>query len=164
MSDTSAPSGTKDFDFLIGHWRIRHRRLRRRLQGCDQWDSFDGTSQVWPLMNGQGNVDDNRLELPGGPYRAVSLRAFDPATGQWAIWWLDGRWPGQIDVPVRGGFADGVGAFEADDTFEGRPIRVRFVWSQITPRSARWEQAFSDDGGASWETNWVMQFERTEVA
>lgn len=160
MNAPAAPPGANDFDFLFGHWRIRHRRLKRRLQACTEWDTFDGASQVWPLMNGQGNVDDNVLELPDGPYRAVSLRAFDPATGEWSIWWLDSRRTGQLDVPVRGRFAGGVGTFEADDRFEGRPIRVRFVWSRITPLGAQWEQAFSDDGGVSWETNWVMQFDR----
>lgn len=150
----------RDFDFFFGSWRVHHRRLRQRLQACTEWDAFDGTSRVWPLMGGQGNVDDNLLDLPGGAYRAVSLRAFDPVSGTWSIWWLDARHPGQIDVPVRGRFVDGVGTFLADDTLEGRPIRVQFIWSRITARSAQWEQAFSADAGASWETNWVMQFER----
>lgn len=159
--DTAIPApGAHDFDFLFGHWCVRHRRLKRRLQGCADWDAFDGTCQAWPLMNGQGNVDDNVLELPDGPYRAASLRAFDPARAEWAIWWLDARHPGQIDVPVRGRFVDGVGTFLCDDTFEGRPIRVRFVWSCIAPSSAQWVQAFSADNGTTWEINWVMQFER----
>lgn len=160
MHETPRTSSAHDFDFLIGHWRIRHRRLKRRLQGCTEWESFDGTSRAWALMDGQGNVDDNWLELPGGPYRAVSLRAFDARTGLWSIWWLDGRTPGELDVPVRGGFAAGVGSFFADDRFEGKAIRVRFLWSDITPTGARWQQAFSQDGGASWETNWVMELER----
>lgn len=159
-NDPPHTTGATDFDFLFGRWRVHHRRLKRRLQACTEWETFHGTSQAWPLMNGRGNVDDNSLEFPDGPYRAASLRAFDPASGTWSIWWLDGRHPGQIDVPVRGGFVDGVGTFEADDHCEGRPIRVRFVWSHITPAGARWEQAFSGDGGASWETNWVMRFER----
>jgi hypothetical protein len=160
MSDAPSANGAKDFDFLLGGWRVQHRRLKRRLQACDDWETFRGTSQAWPLLNGQGNVDDNLLELPGGHYRAVSLRAFDPASGSWSIWWLDARHPAQIDVPVRGRFVDGIGTFVADDQFEGRPIRVRFIWSRITKVGAQWEQAFSDDGGTSWETNWVMQFER----
>lgn len=154
-------SGVNDFDFLLGRWRVRHRRLKRRLQGCTDWEVFEGSSQMAQLMAGHCNVDDNVLELPNGSYRAVSLRAFDPQKRQWAIWWLDGRNPGQIDVPVRGSFVDGVGIFEAEDSFEGRPIRVRFTWSGITAVSARWQQAFSEDGGASWETNWTMDFERS---
>jgi hypothetical protein len=160
MNDAGSMSSAKDFDFLLGRWRVRHRRLKRRLEGCTEWESFSGTSDARQLMAGLGNVDDNLIELPAGPYRAVSLRAFDPQTRQWAIWWLDGRAPTQIDVPVRGGFANGIGVFLADDTFEGRSIRVRFTWSRITAVSARWEQAFSENGGDTWETNWEMDFER----
>lgn len=153
-------SGAGAFDFLLGHWRVSHRRLRRRLQGCTDWDTFDGTTQVWPVLDGLGNVDDNVLHLPEGQYRAVSLRAFDAAADQWAIWWLDGRTPSHIDVPVRGRFAAGVGTFLADDVFEGRPIRVRFVWSKTSSSSPQWAQAFSADGGVTWETNWTMHFTR----
>lgn len=150
-----------DFDFLFGTWQVRHRRLNRRLAGCTEWTGFDGTSSAHALLGGAGNVDDNVLNLPGGPYRAATLRAYDPATKQWAIWWLDGRQPHTIDAPMIGRFEDGVGTFFADETFEGRPIRVRFLWSRITPVSCRWEQAFSADGGRTWEINWEMDFTRT---
>ena len=153
---------TENFDFLIGRWRVQHHRLKQRLQGSTEWDDFPGTCWCWKLLNGQGNVDDNVLEFPQGPYRAASLRAFDPRTRLWAIWWLDARMSDRLSVPVRGGFDDGVGVFLADDTFEGRPIRVRYVWSDITPIAARWQQAFSPDGGASWETNWIMDFARSD--
>ena len=113
------------------------------------------------LMGGYGNVDDNVVELPGGAYRAAGLRSFEPKSGKWSIWWLDGRTPlGALDPPVRGSFRDGIGTFLADDTFNGMPIRVRFTWSKITPTSCHWEQAFSTDGGNSWETNWAMDFKR----
>jgi hypothetical protein len=164
---SSLPSSTPDaavapgdFDFLIGRWRVAHRRLRQRLAGCTEWDHFTGTTQAWPLMAGFANVDDNGLDLPGGAYRAISLRAWNPATRQWAIWWLDGRHPHQLDVPVAGGFSDGVGRFHADDLLDGRPIRVRFLWSDITASRCRWQQAFSADGGQTWETNWVMDLTR----
>lgn len=154
-------SGVRDFDFLVGDWRVRHRRLKERLAGCAEWVEFDGTCSMRPLMEGGANVDDNVLEPPGGAYRAVGLRAFDPQTRQWAIWWLDGRTPNaSLEPPVRGRFEGGIGTFVADDTLDGKPIRVRFVWSAITPQSARWEQAFSPDGGLSWETNWQMEFRR----
>lgn len=152
----------ENFDFLIGRWRVQHHRLQQRLQGCTVWDDFAGTCRCWTLLDGQGNVDDNLLELPQGTYRAASLRAFDPRTRLWAIWWLDARMPERLAVPVRGAFDDGVGVFLADDTFEGRPIRVRFIWSDITSIAARWQQAFSPDGGASWETNWIMDFARSD--
>ena len=149
-----------DFDFLPGSWQVRHRRLTARLAGSDDWEEFVGTCQAWALLGGAGNVDDNVLDLPSGTYRAVSLRSFDPATDRWSIWWLDARNPGVLDPPVVGGFTDGVGVFIGDDVFDGRPIKVRFRWTDITDRSARWEQAFSADGGRTWEVNWVMDLTR----
>jgi hypothetical protein len=159
MTDTNARC---DFGFLVGRWRVAHRRLKARLAGCTEWETFGGTSELRLLMNGHGTIDDNVIELPAGTYRAVTLRSYDAATGLWAIWWLDGRMPHRIDAhPLVGRFdAEGVGTFYADDEFEGRPIRVRFLWSDITAASCRWQQAFSDDGGASWETNWIMDFTR----
>jgi len=149
-----------DWAFLYGRWRVHHRRLVARLAGSADWQEFEGTSELWPLLDGAGNVDDNFLDLPGDPYRAASLRSFDPATGNWSIWWLDGRRPGVLDVPVVGRFEDGVGRFLAHDTFNGTPIVVRFLWTRIDTDSPRWEQAFSADGGTTWETNWEMDFTR----
>jgi len=120
------------------------------------------------------NVDSERLypDDSGGVAETVRLLAdagaagcsiedYDPKTGQWAIWWVDSRSPhGALDPPVKGKFVAGVGTFYADDTLRGKPIRVRFTWSKITATSARWEQAFSPDGGKTWEVNWTMQFER----
>jgi hypothetical protein len=159
-SETAIP-GLHDFDFLVGQWQVHHRRLKERLADNHDWIEFEGTSFVQKVMGGGALVDDNVLEFPAGAYRAAGLRAFDVKSGQWSIWWLDGRMPlGPLDPPVRGGFRDGTGTFVADETFNGRPIRVRFVWSRITPVSCQWEQAFSTDGGATWETNWVMDFKR----
>jgi hypothetical protein len=150
-----------DFDFLMGSWRVHHRRLVERFAGSDEWQEFDGTSTARPILGGAGNIEDNVLELPGGTYRAISLRSYDPATDRWSIWWLDGRTPGRLDPPVLGRFDGGVGTFIGEDTFDGRPILVRFLWSDITEQTCRWEQSFSDDGGATWEVNWVMEFTRT---
>ena len=159
-ANDSQTDGRSDFDFFFGCWDVSHRRLQKRLAGDTNWDEFTGTCEVRPLLGGLGNVDDNVIELPGGAYRAATVRTFDPATRQWSIWWIDGRNPLTIDVPVRGAFTDGVGTFLCDDVFDGRPIQVRFLWSRMMENSARWEQAFSLDGGTSWETNWVMEFAR----
>jgi hypothetical protein len=160
-SDKADLKGLRDFDFWIGEWRVHHRRLKERLADSHEWIEFDGTSSVRKTMGGWGNMDDNVLDMPGGSYRAISLRAFDPKTGQWAIWWLDGRNPaGDLDPAVKGRFDNGIGTFYADDSLRGKPIRVRFTWSHITAKSARWEQAFSPDGGATWEINWVMDMRR----
>jgi len=160
---TANLGGLHDFDFLVGEWRAHHRKLKERLADNREWVEFDGTQSMRKLMDGYANEDDNIFNVPGGAYRGVSLRAYDPKTGQWAIWWLDGRNPfGDLDPPVKGSFKDGIGTFYADDTLRGKPIRVRFLWSHITPTSARWEQAFSADGGKTWEINWTTQFERVK--
>jgi hypothetical protein len=149
-----------DFDFLVGRWTVQHRKLKGRLVHSTEWETFSGTCETRLILGGQADVDDNLLRLPDGEYRAATMRVFDPSTKIWAIWWFDGRHPHDLDPPVVGGFRKGVGMFYADDHLNGKPIKVRFIWSGITPHSARWEQAFSEDGGITWETNWVMEFSR----
>jgi hypothetical protein len=113
-------------------------------------------------MDGRANIDDSVFNLPDGEVRGVGLSAYDSATGQWAIWGLDGRNPhGPLGPPIKGRFDNGIGTLYADDTFRGKPIRVRVIWSHLTPTIARWEQAFSPDGGNTWETNWITDFRRT---
>ncbi len=155
--------GAGDFDFFLGGWRVEHRRLKTRLRDSAEWEEFGGRCVTRKVLGGFGNVDDNILDLSAGAYRAVTLRSYDPNTNRWAIWWLDGRTPHRLDVPMMGGFEDGVGAFYAADRWEGRDIRVRFLWTQTRTASPRWEQAFSVDDGVSWETNWVMNFTPAEV-
>jgi hypothetical protein len=163
MQSQTPATGLHDFDFLVGSWKVHHRRLKERLAGSHEWIEFDGTSVMRTLMDGYGNVDDNVMRPPAGTYRAAGLRAFEPRSGTWSIWFLDSRTPlGPLEPPVRGRFRDGVGTFLGDDTFNGVPIRVRYTWSKITPTTCHWEQAFSTDGGATWETNWEMDFVRVE--
>jgi len=125
--------------------------------------SLEGTLFSQPLMGGYANVDDDVSEVPGGTYRGVAPRSFDAKLGQWSIWWMDSRMPrAPMDPPVRGSFQNGVGTFYADDTENGKPIRIRFIWSQITPTSCHWEQAYSPDGGKTWETNWIQDLKRVQ--
>lgn len=155
--NVSAPN---DFDFIIGSWRVRHLRLKERLVGSNSWVEFEGTSTTNKILSGLGNLEDNYLGLPEGGYRAVALRSYNVKTKQWAIWWLDGRNPHHLDVPVVGQFLNGIGTFYADDVFNGKPIKVRFIWRISESGNPRWEQAFSEDGGKSWEINWTMDFTR----
>jgi hypothetical protein len=150
----------RDFDFLAGSWEVRHRRLKARLAGSSDWETFKGTLVNRPVLGGHGNIGDNRFARASGAHRGIGLRAFDPARGEWLSWWLDGRTPTGFAPPVRGRFAGGIGTFEGEDLLDGRPVRTRVLWSRITPRSARWEQAMSGDGGATWETNWISDFVR----
>jgi hypothetical protein len=157
--ESNAPT---DFDFEIGNWSVRHRKLKERLKGCDEWIEFDGLSSTRKILGGFGNLEDNQLFLPDAPLRAVALRSWNAATGLWSIWWLDGRFPDALDTPVVGRFNDGVGVFLADDVLNTLPIKVRFTWSASATDSLRWEQAFSADAGQTWETNWTMVFSRVD--
>jgi hypothetical protein len=157
---TVDPTSPAEFDFLIGSWSVTHRRLKHRLTGSTEWDTFSGSCVVWKILGGFGNVDDNVLELPTGTYRATSLRSYNATTTTWSIWWLDARNPDRLDVPVVGRFEDGVGTFFANDRLAGKPIVVRFRWTLLAPDSPHWEQAFSSDDGRTWETNWTMDFKR----
>jgi hypothetical protein len=160
--DHAVQDHSHDFDFFFGDWKVRHRYLKARLSGSTEWMEFDGTTRAQPLLNGLGNVDDNFLDKPGSPYRAATIRAYDPKTNTWAIWWIDGRTPtGLIDPPMLGRFENGVGTFFADNEINGKTVKVRFLWMPKGDDAAQWEQAFSADGGKNWETNWIMQFTRT---
>jgi hypothetical protein len=147
------------FAFQTGRWRVQHRKLRERLAGCTDWAEFGGTCEAREIMDGAGNIEDNFLNDPDGPYRAAALRRLDPATGEWTIIWLDQR-RANVDPPMRGQFEGATGTFFCDDNFGGVPIRVRFIWSHTDTATPRWEQAFSADAGATWETNWIMDFGR----
>jgi hypothetical protein len=161
--EQDAAPGLHDFDFLFGHWQVHHRKLKKRLANNHEWVEFEGTLFSQPLMGGYANVDDDVFEVPGAAYRGVAPRSFDAKSGQWSIWWMDSRFPAaSMDPPVKGAFHNGVGTFYADDTENGKPVRIRFIWSQITPESCHWEQAYSPDGGKTWETNWVQDLKRVQ--
>lgn len=152
------PDAPRDFDFIIGDWRVEHRRLNSLFSDCTQWTAFEGLSSTARTLGGFGNLEDNILHFPAGTVRALAMRSFCVASGTWSIWWLDGRRPATLDVPVVGRFVGHVGTFHADDVLEGTPIKVRFVWTALPGEPPRWEQAFSRDGGETWETNWTMEF------
>ncbi len=160
------PSAAHDFDFLHGDWAVRQRRLKHRLQGCTDWEEFDGISRARPLPGGIGNHDSLVAEAWRPGWMGMTTRFYNPVTGLWSLYWAtnDGSSmaaaTGLLAPPVVGRFDGDIGLFEGDDQFDGRPIRVRFRWTRRGPDAARWEQAFSADGGLSWEWNWSMDFER----
>ncbi|MEO8505823.1 MAG: hypothetical protein ABI609_18150 [Acidobacteriota bacterium] len=152
------PAATHDFDFLHGSYKVHNRRLRERLKGATEWVEFEATNHCRPTLGGLGNEDEYRTDF-WPDFTGMAFRFFNPKTRLWAIYWADSL-RGTLESPVYGSFANGRGEFEGDDTFEGKPIRVRFLWTGIDTPTPRWEQAFSADGGETWETNWVMDFER----
>lgn len=156
--------GRHDFEFIHGAWSVENRKLTRRLAGCQDWVTFKAEVETAPLLGGLGNLEQYRATLPdGSPFQGLALRLYDPEARVWRIHWADDR-QGRLDAPVVGRFEGGRGAFFGEDTFEGRPIRVRFLWIPVSPLEARWEQAFSADGGLTWETNWTMTFSRIAAA
>ena len=160
-SEEPKNAGPHGFDFEVGSWQVHHRTLKKLPDGRQEWVEFEGTSTNHQIWGGLANIEDNVFHTPTGARRGMALRSFDPKTGQWAIWWLDERFPlGPVGPPVVGRFENGTGTFYSDDVVDGVNIRTRYIWGRITPTSARWEQATSKDSGKTWETNWVMDFRR----
>jgi hypothetical protein len=139
---------------------VKNRRLKQRLAGSTQWEEFGSTLRNWPVLGGFGNVGDNVFNATAGAYRGMSIRTYDETARLWRCWWLDGRSPANITPSLSGRFENGIGTLTGDDVQDGKPVQVRSRWSQITATSARWEQAMSADGGASWETNWIADLAR----
>jgi len=156
----STPHIPRDFDAFLGQWRVRHRRLKQRLVGSNDWEEFDGTSRWQSILGGSANFNESVVQRAGETVQSLGLRAYDAKTGAWTDWSLSGRDPTKITVDGVGRFANGIGTFFADDTFVDKPIRVRGIFTPLTPSSIRWEQAFSPDGGQTWETNYVMEHVR----
>ena len=127
---------------------------------CNEWVEFSGESSTRKILGGFGNLEDNHLHFPESSVRAIAMRSYNQVLKHWSIWWLDGRHPDNLDVPVVGRFENGFGVFYADDTYQEESIKVRFKWNSLNPEQPRWEQAFSKDDGKTWETNWTMIFSR----
>lgn len=147
----------RDFDFLMGRWSVEHRRLRHRGEGCKDWDEFPGTAETRPLLGGLCNIEEH--SVGGHGVSGIALRTFERAARRWSIYWASERL-GQLEPPVTGEFSGVLGRFEGQDTDNGRPVLVRFIWDRSDPKAPRWEQCFSYDEGASWELNWQMDFRR----
>jgi hypothetical protein len=160
-----AAEGPDDFDFLFGSWRIHNRRLVDPLDESAAWSEFEAASEAYPILRKLGNVQlYDAPNFPGRPgFQGYALRLFDPKTLLWRIWWASTAGLGQLDNPVIGSFRNGMGRFEGDDTINGREIRVRFLWTDITDTSARWEQSFSFDGGRTFIPNWIMLHQRVRA-
>jgi hypothetical protein len=155
--------GQHDFDFNMGTWKTHISRLQKPLTGSTTWVEYDGISVVRPILNGRANLFELTADGPAGHIEGVGLRLYNPQSRQWSLNWANGS-SGVLGVPTIGGFNNGRGVFVDQESFNDRVILVRNSFMDITPNSARFEQTFSDDGGATWETNWVMTFTRLEPA
>ena len=150
-----AHDGQHDFDFEVGTWKIHLKRLDHRLVGSTNWVEFDGTSVTRKVWGGRADLEEFETDSPaGGHIEGLTLRLYDPQTHQWSLYWATSK-SGAMGPPTIGEFKNGRGEFYDQEMFNGRAILVRFVISDITPTSCRFEQSFSDDGGKTWEVNWI---------
>lgn len=155
--------GIRDFDFEFGDWTVELSRLVDPLTGSTTWVEYTGTSVVRKVWDGKANLGELNVEGPSGPIQGLSLRLYNPESGKWRIHWASSR-DGELGEPMVGGFTDGIGEFHNQELMDGRPVDVRFVFSDLENDSFQLEQAFSDDGGSSWEANWIAKFQRVRGA
>jgi hypothetical protein len=146
--------GQKDFDFDIGTWKTHLKRLVHPLTGSTSWVELDGTTVVRKIWDGRANLAELETDAASGHLQVISLRLYDPKARQWSLNAANVK-VGTLGVPTVGEFKDGRGEFYDQETFNGRTILVRNVWSDISADACRFEQAFSDDGGKTWEVNWI---------
>jgi len=151
--------GRHDFDFMIGTWDAELKRLDHPLTGSHNWIDFKGVQITRKVWDGRANLDEFYVDSADLKIEGLTLRLYNPKTNEWNLYWANAR-RGLVDPPVVGRWRDGRGEFYGDDTHEGKPIRVRYVWSDITADSARFEQSFSVDGGTTWEPNWICLLKR----
>lgn len=142
-----------DFDFLSGHWKIKHRRLKD-----EQWTSFDGEATVHGILAGVASVEE--LLIPSQNFSGMGLRVLDVERKLWADYWVNSKSGIVGSTPSWGSFSDGVGSWDSVEAGGARRAIVRGVWDRITPQSCRWYQAVSRDEGKTWQENWVMHWQR----
>lgn len=163
----SAPSmpavrdGQHDFDFEVGHWKIHLERRTHPLSGSQQWGEFDGTTTTRKVWNGRGDLEEFTVRGPTGPIEGLTLRLYNPQTRQWSLYWANSKAGALGGPPQVGQFSNGVGEFYCYDTYDGRYVLIRYLWSRITPDSAHFEESFSEDGGKSWEVEWITDQTRS---
>jgi hypothetical protein len=146
--------GQLDFDFEIGTWKTHLSRLQHPLSGSHNWIEYEGTSVVRKIWDGRANMVELEVDGPTGHVEGLSLRLYNPDSHQWSLNFANVN-GGTLGIPTVGEFKNGHGEFYDQEPFNGRIILVRNVWSDMTANSCRFEQAFSDDGGKTWETNWI---------
>lgn len=153
--------GQHDFDFEFGSWKAHVKRLPDPLSGSDNWVDLEGISTVRKVWGGRANLGELVVDNPATHLEGLSLRLYNPETRQWSIYWSNAR-DGSLGPPMIGGFKDGRGEFYNQEMFRGAAVYVRFIFSDITPTTFRLEQAFSNDGGKTWEPNWIATFTRQQ--
>jgi hypothetical protein len=163
VQPTSAEhDGQHDFDFEIGSWKIHLKRLDGRLTGSTSWVEFDGTTGTQKVWDGRAQIEQFETDSGvGGHIEGLTLRLFNPQSRQWRLYWANSK-TGTLDPPQIGEFKNGRGEFYAQDTWNGKAVFVRFAWTNTTTNTPHFEQSFSDDGGKTWEVNWITDQTRVQ--
>jgi hypothetical protein len=155
----STRNGQHDFDFCIGTWKTHVRRLQHPLTGSSTWTQTNGAVINRKVWNGRANLEEIEADSPAGYLEGLTLRLYNPQSRQWSLSWANAN-DGTLGQPMFGEFNDGRGEFYDQEPFKGRAILVRQIYSDIASDSYHFEQAFSDDGGRTWEPNWVATLTR----
>jgi hypothetical protein len=150
----AARDGQHDFDFEIGTWKTHLKRLMHPLTGSTTWVEYDGTTVVRKVWDGRANLVELVADGPAGHFQGLNLRLYNPEAHQWSLNFANVT-SGTLTQPTIGEFRNGRGEFYDQEPINGRAVFVRFVISQISPDSCHFEQAFSADGGKTWEINWI---------
>ena len=158
-SPVQQPDGQHDFDFEFGDWTTHIKRLEHPLSGSTSWVEYDGSSIVRKVWGGRANLGEIDVSGPAGRIQGMSLRLYDPQTRQWFVRFANSR-DGDLGPAMVGGFKNGRGEFYNQETLNGRSIFVRFIFSEVTDKTFALEQAFSADGGKTWEANWIATFKK----
>lgn len=154
--------GQHDFDFEIGSWKIHLKRLVHPLTGSTTWVEFDGTSVTRKVWDGRAQLEQFETDsAAGGHIEGLTLRTYNPQTHQWRLYWANSK-TGILDPPQIGAFKNGSGEFLAPDTINGKAVCVRFIWSNTDTVTPHFEQSFSEDGGKTWEVNWITDQTRVD--
>jgi hypothetical protein len=158
---TTERDGQHDFDFELGSWKIHLKRRLHPLTGSNTWIDFDGTSVTRKVWEGRSQIEEFETDGAGGHIEGLTLRLYNPQTHQWSLNWANAK-DGTLVAPQVGQFKDGRGEFYGQDTLNGKLIYIRFIWSNTDSNTPHFEQSFSDDGGKTWEVNWIT--DQTRVA
>jgi hypothetical protein len=162
QAETEERDGQHDFDFQFGRWKAHNRRLLHPLTGSNEWVEFDSTIVARPIWGGRANMDEFEADTPSGHIEGMTVRTYNPKSHQWSIYWAN-QANGVFSLPATvGKFKNGRGEFYDQEDFKGRNIFVRYLWTLPSADTTRWEQAFSVDGGKTWETNWIITATREQ--
>lgn len=161
QSSATQRDGQHDFDPLLGKWKYHLKRRMNPLTGSNQWVEFEGSGECHRVWDGGAQIDTIEVDGPNGHIEGLTLRVYNPTSHQWRLYWAN-RKGGVLDPPQVGEFKDGHGQFFAQDTINGKTILIKFDWTKLDTDAPHFEQSFSDDGGKTWEVNWITDQTRVK--